>query len=76
CVLFVITAAGREFVAEGRVEGRLLRSPRGGSGFGYDPLFVPTGYDRTYAELTEDEKNQISHRGRAWLALVSKLKLA
>ena len=75
CVLFLITDTGEEIVAEGRVEGRLLRSPRGGSGFGYDPLFVPTGYDRTYAELTESEKNQLSHRGRAWLNLLSTLKL-
>lgn len=74
CVLFLITSTGEEIVAEGRVEGRLLKSPRGGGGFGYDPLFVPTGYDRTYAELTESEKNQLSHRARAWVSLVSRLK--
>ena len=70
CLLLVIPGLGDEVVAEGKVEGRLLRAPRGGQGFGYDPLFVPTGYALTYAELSEAEKNKISHRGRAWLALV------
>ncbi|MEO6567383.1 MAG: RdgB/HAM1 family non-canonical purine NTP pyrophosphatase [Opitutaceae bacterium] len=73
CVLFLITGTGQEIMAEGRVAGRLLKSPQGGGGFGYDPLFVPTGYDRTYAELTDSEKNQLSHRGRAWMTLVSRL---
>ncbi len=51
--------------AEGRCEGTIARSPRGESGFGYDPLFVVSGLDRTYAELTELEKNRLSHRGKA-----------
>ena len=50
---------------EGACEGRIDTAPRGTCGFGYDPLFVPTGFDRSFAELGEAEKNQISHRARA-----------
>jgi len=74
CLLLLVTGAGDEIVAEGTVEGRLLGSPRGGQGFGYDPLFVPVGYHQTYAELSEGEKNKISHRGRAWEALLRQVK--
>lgn len=49
----------------GTVEGRILEAPRGESGFGYDPLFVPEGWDKTFAEASADEKNSVSHRGRA-----------
>lgn len=49
----------------GAVEGRIIESPRGESGFGYDPLFVPDGWDKTFAEATADEKNAVSHRGMA-----------
>jgi XTP/dITP diphosphohydrolase len=49
----------------GEVRGRVLRHPRGADGFGYDPLFVPTGHDRTTAEMPAEEKDQLSHRGRA-----------
>lgn len=69
CVLVLRGPGGVEQVAEGRCEGVLRREPRGGGGFGYDPLFIPAGGDRTYAELTEIEKNKISHRGRAWALL-------
>lgn len=69
CVLLLRGPGGLEFVAEGRCRGRLIREPRGGKGFGYDPLFVPEGFARTYAELSEAEKNRISHRGRAWAKL-------
>lgn len=50
---------------EGRVEGRIIDERRGGEGFGYDPIFQPDGYDRTFAELGPDVKNRISHRARA-----------
>lgn len=50
---------------EGVCEGEIIEQPRGGAGFGYDPVFVPSGHRRTFAELEEDEKNRISHRGRA-----------
>lgn len=71
CVLLLRGPGGVEQVFEGRCEGRLGHAPRGGRGFGYDPLFVPEGFDRTYAELSEEEKNAISHRGRAWEKLAA-----
>lgn len=52
-------------VSEGTCEGSIIFSPRGNGGFGYDPLFVPDGYNETFAELPEDIKNRISHRARA-----------
>ncbi len=55
----------RADVTEGICPGKLAESPRGTNGFGYDPIFIPEGFSRTYAELTADEKNQISHRSRA-----------
>ena len=63
----------RELVTEGRMPGRLVRAPRGTNGFGYDPIFQPTGYDRTSAELTVEEKDAISHRGQALRALANRL---
>jgi XTP/dITP diphosphohydrolase len=50
---------------EGIVEGEIIRERRGGEGFGYDPIFQPAGYDKTFAELGMDIKNRISHRARA-----------
>jgi len=70
CVLLVLTGEGEECVFEGVCGGRLLREPRGGGGFGYDPLFVPDGYEGSYAELGDAIKNTISHRARAWAKLV------
>jgi XTP/dITP diphosphohydrolase len=69
CVLVLLGPGGAELVFEGRCRGTLRFAPAGGNGFGYDPLFQPDGFDRTYAELAEDEKNRISHRGRAFAAL-------
>jgi XTP/dITP diphosphohydrolase len=60
---------GRELSADGSLEGVIAEAPRGTNGFGYDPVFVPAGETRTYAELTDAEKNAISHRGRAARAL-------
>ena len=65
--------SGGEVVVDGRMPGRLIREPRGANGFGYDPIFVPTGHDRTSAELTAEEKDAISHRGQALRALVPHL---
>src|ERR1700678_517042 len=59
-----------EYAVSGRVEGRLLRGPRGDGGFGYDPIFLPDGFTVTAAEMTADEKDAISHRGKAFRALV------
>jgi len=56
---------GTEHVAEGRLTGRIAREPRGQGGFGYDPVFIPDGESRTLAEMTPEEKDAISHRGRA-----------
>ena len=60
---------GREARAEGVLEGAISEAPRGANGFGYDPVFAPAGGTRTYAELTDAEKNAISHRARAVKAL-------
>ena len=68
CVL-VLLGPGVEQIFEGRCEGILQDEPAGDRGFGYDPLFVPGGYTVTYAELSEVEKNRISHRALAWQAL-------
>lgn len=62
---------GAKLVTDGRVDGRILRAPQGENGFGYDPLFMPAGYDRTMAQLTAAQKNQISHRGRALRAFMA-----
>lgn len=56
---------GRELSADGSLPGAIAEAPRGANGFGYDPVFVPAGETRTYAELTDTEKNAISHRARA-----------
>lgn len=56
---------GSETVVEGRVEGTLTREARGSGGFGYDPIFIPTGHEQTTAEMTSEEKNALSHRGIA-----------
>ena len=63
------SSAAGEWVVTGSVEGRLIREPRGSGGFGYDPIFLPDGFDQTTAEMTAEEKDAISHRGRAFRAL-------
>jgi XTP/dITP diphosphohydrolase len=73
CVIsLVIDAEEKQF--EGIVEGKILNEKRGGAGFGYDPIFMPDGYNLSFAEMPADEKNQISHRGRAVMKLVDYLK--
>lgn len=74
CVAAAVAPDGREEVVEGLLRGRLARAPRGGGGFGYDPIFVPDGDTRTTAELDPDEKDAISHRGRAFRALAPVLQ--
>jgi XTP/dITP diphosphohydrolase len=54
--------------------GEIIAKKRGEKGFGYDPVFVPEGYDLTFAELNSDDKNRISHRGKAMQAFLSFLK--
>ena len=65
---------GNEYLFEGRVDGQIIEDQRGVSGFGYDPVFLPEGFDRTFAEMSDEEKNSISHRGRAIRKLMLFLK--
>jgi XTP/dITP diphosphohydrolase len=69
CVIAHVDADGAEHLFEGTADGVVADAPRGAGGFGYDPLFVPAGDSRTMAELTDAEKDAISHRGRAARAL-------
>jgi XTP/dITP diphosphohydrolase len=72
CVLALFdpfTGGGEPTLVEGSCEGAITRTPRGSGGFGYDPLFVVEGTGKTMAELTPNEKNALSHRGRAFAAL-------
>ncbi|MEW6059980.1 MAG: non-canonical purine NTP pyrophosphatase [Actinomycetota bacterium] len=73
CVAVIAWPDGRKLFAEGGCEGTIAGSPRGSSGFGYDPIFVPAGWDRTMAELPREEKDRISHRGRALRTLRERL---
>ncbi|MCF2490120.1 non-canonical purine NTP diphosphatase [Dyadobacter sp. CY347] len=59
---------------EGTVDGHIISEKRGSNGFGYDPVFMPNGFDRTFAEMTLDEKSLLSHRARAFAGLVGFLK--
>jgi XTP/dITP diphosphohydrolase len=70
CAAAVVTTDGAERVLERSWRGRVVREPRGSNGFGYDPVFLPDGLDRTAAELTAAEKDARSHRGQAFAALV------
>jgi XTP/dITP diphosphohydrolase len=69
CAAAMVWPDGREQVVEGRMLGRIIRAPRGENGFGYDPIFVPDGYQQTSAELSADAKDAISHRGKAFRGL-------
>jgi len=66
CFLFLAGPAGLERHFEGRCTGCLVPEPRGAEGFGYDPLFLPTGHGLTLAEMAPADKDGLSHRGRAW----------
>ncbi|MEU4642393.1 RdgB/HAM1 family non-canonical purine NTP pyrophosphatase [Micromonospora sp. NPDC023814] len=65
CTVALVLPGGKEHLVDGRQTGRLLRSPRGDGGFGYDPIFLGDGQERTNAELTPQEKDAVSHRGKA-----------
>jgi XTP/dITP diphosphohydrolase len=73
CVAAVGWPGGPELWAEGTCEGSLIAKPRGANGFGYDPIFIPAGWEQTMAELTDQQKDRISHRGRAIRALKEQL---
>lgn len=74
CAAALATPDGRTWTVEGRMDGRLVRAPRGTGGFGYDPIFAAAGYDVTTAELTPEAKDAISHRGKAFRRLVEVMK--
>jgi len=74
CVLALAQGSGVLAVFEGIVRGRILETPRGERGFGYDPLFLPHGQDRTTAEMPPEEKHAISHRGQATRAAAEYLR--
>lgn len=69
CVLALVRPDGEELFTRGECEGRILEERRGTGGFGYDPVFLPDGFDRSMAEFTLGEKNAISHRGKALAAM-------
>ena len=73
-VITMVYPDGKTIVARGTVEGHLVLEERGDGGFGYDPLFVPEGYDKTFGELSQQIKNSISHRANALKALYDKLE--
>ena len=74
-VITMVFPDGETLVARGECPGRIITAPAGENGFGYDPLFVPDGCDKTFAQLSAEEKNQISHRANALVEL-EKLLLA
>jgi XTP/dITP diphosphohydrolase len=67
--VIALIAGGREYLFEGVVEGKLAKEARGNAGFGYDPVFIPEGHTQTFAEMSAETKNQISHRAIAVLKL-------
>ncbi|MGI9002733.1 MAG: RdgB/HAM1 family non-canonical purine NTP pyrophosphatase [Pseudonocardia sp.] len=74
CAAALVVPGGPETVVHGEWSGRIAHAPRGSGGFGYDPVFVPDGQDRTSAELSPREKDAASHRGRAMRALLPHLR--
>ncbi len=65
CVLSLTLPDGKTLIAHGQIDGQLCFPPRGAHGFGYDPIFIPNGETRSFSEMTQDEKNQYSHRAIA-----------
>lgn len=74
CTIALVRPDGEETVVEGGWPGRVATEERGSGGFGYDPLFLPAGSDRSAAELSADEKNAVSHRARAFEAILPALR--
>ena len=75
CVLSIAVPSGPALTYEGRCDGIILKEPRGSSGFGYDPLFYFEKYGKTFAQLTMEEKNSVSHRGKALTEVKTELKM-
>jgi len=76
CVITMVTPQGQTIQARGEIHGELTREPRGENGFGYDPIFYYPPYGKTTAEMSPEEKNQVSHRANALKVLYNKLKEA
>jgi XTP/dITP diphosphohydrolase len=74
CAFAVVTPEGVERVVEGVVDGEITRQPQGDDGFGYDPIFQPYGFDLTTAQMSPEQKDEISHRGQAVRNLIPVLK--
>ena len=74
CAICCTMPDGHVIECRGECEGEMLTAPRGNGGFGYDPIFKPEGHDRAMAELTPDEKNAISHRGKAMREFLKKFE--
>ena len=72
----VIAIVGNSYekIVEGVTEGIIIEAPKGNFGFGYDPIFQPNGFDKTYAEMSLEEKNKISHRAKAFQKLITLLE--
>ena len=73
CAIAMVFDDGRVLTAEGKCPGTIDFEMKGNGGFGYDPVFIPDGYDKSFSELSQAEKNAISHRGRALAELKTKL---
>lgn len=73
CVLAMVREGAEAFTVSGAVEGLLAMEPRGAGGFGYDPIFIPDGFDQTFGELPTEVKHALSHRGRAARALLEQI---
>lgn len=76
CVAALVTPTGARHFAKGEVTGNLAHSPLGDEGFGYDPIFIPTGWTKTIAQVSAAKKNEISHRARALRALSPQIRKA
>ena len=74
CCCALVSPDGTETTVTGKCYGHIAEQPSGAEGFGYDPLFIPDGYDKSFAELTAEEKNAISHRGRALAAVATLMR--
>lgn len=72
--VIALTLSGKDYLFEGTVNGKIIDSPNGFDGFGYDPVFIPDGYNQTFAQMPLELKNSISHRGMAISKLVDFLK--
>ena len=71
CVLGLLLEDGSTHKFVGECHGNIIHEMRGEGGFGYDPVFIPEGYDKTFAELSQEDKNRVSHRGRAMQKLIA-----